>query len=87
MSRFENCHDYFTPRSDRRTWFDQPTGQYARVALGGLESGRSGVAPIQAFPVAYLPTSFAAEAREFTGSIDDFGPLDRRKEKGDSQRP
>ena len=25
----------------------------------------------------YLPTSFAGEARQFTGSIDDFGPLDK----------
>ena len=29
----------------------------------------------------YLPTTFAAEARAFTGAIDDFGPLEGEKKK------
>ena len=28
-----------------------------------------------------LPTSFAAEARGFTGDIDDFGPLEKEQKK------
>ena len=44
-------------------------------------AGRSGVAPIQSFAAKYMPTTFAAEAREFTGAIDDFGPLEGEKKK------
>lgn len=41
----------------------------------GLVEGRSGVVPIESFPCAGLPLTHAAEARCFTGGIDDFGML------------
>jgi len=58
-----------------------PLGISSDSLWEGLSGGRSGVAPLQTVPTEYLPTSFAAEAREFTGSIDDFGPLEGEKKK------
>lgn len=58
-----------------------PLGNTPQALWESLTAGRSAVAPIQAFPVDYLPTKFAAEARDFTGSIDDFGPLESEKKK------
>lgn len=46
-----------------------------------LKAGRSGVAPLQSFPADHLPTRFVGEAREFTGEIDNFGPLEKEKKK------
>jgi 3-oxoacyl-[acyl-carrier-protein] synthase II len=39
------------------------------------------VGPLTNVPSDYLPTNFAAEAREFSGAIDDFGPLEGEKKK------
>jgi 3-oxoacyl-[acyl-carrier-protein] synthase II len=58
-----------------------PLGNTRESLWEALASGTSGVAPLQAVPAEYLPTSFAAEARQFTGSIDDFGPLESEKKK------
>jgi len=46
-----------------------------------LRSGTSGVGPIESFATTGLPLHHAAEARGFTGNIDDFGPLDGEKKK------
>ena len=58
-----------------------PLGNTLESLWEGLASGTSGVAPLKTVPVDYLPTAFAAEAHEFTGSIDDFGPLEGEKKK------
>ena len=58
-----------------------PLGNTTEAVWQGLTGGQSGVAPIESVPVEYLPTSFAAEAREFRGAIDDFGPLEGEKKK------
>jgi 3-oxoacyl-[acyl-carrier-protein] synthase II len=58
-----------------------PVGNSPTSLWEALSSGRSGVAPLRTVPTTYLPTSFAAEAHEFTGSIDDFGPLEGEKKK------
>ena len=58
-----------------------PLGNSPASLWEALSSGRSGVGPLRTVPTQYLPTSFAAEAHEFTGSIDDFGPLDPDKKK------
>jgi len=58
-----------------------PLGNSADSLWNALVERRSGVGPIQSFSTTYLPTSFAAEARDFTGSIDNFGPLDGEKKK------
>jgi 3-oxoacyl-[acyl-carrier-protein] synthase II len=46
-----------------------------------LASGTSGMGPIESFATTGLPLHHAAEARGFTGSIDDFGPLEGEKKK------
>ncbi len=58
-----------------------PLGNSPAALWEALLAGRSAVAPLATVPCHYLPTSFAAEAREFTGAIDDFGPLDGEKKK------
>ncbi len=58
-----------------------PLGNTVESLWEGLTTGRSGVDQIQSFPVAHMPTSFAGEARQFTGAIDDFGPLEGEKKK------
>jgi 3-oxoacyl-[acyl-carrier-protein] synthase II len=58
-----------------------PLGNTVEALWSAFTEGRSGVQPIASFAATYLPTSFAAEARHFTGSIEDFGPLDGEKKK------
>ena len=41
-----------------------PLGNTSEALWEGLLAGRSGVGPITTFPVDYLPTSFAGEARD-----------------------
>lgn len=52
-----------------------PLGLTLEELWTGLVEGRSGVVPIESFPCSGLPLTHAAEARGFTGHIDDFGPL------------
>jgi len=47
----------------------------------GLVAGRSAVGPLELFPADGLPLQHAAEARDFTGEIDNFGPLDGERKK------
>lgn len=58
-----------------------PLGNTAQVVWERLTSGTSGVAPLQTVPTDYLPMSFAGEARDFSGVIDDFGPLEGEQKK------
>ncbi len=53
-----------------------PLGNTPEALWQALSTGTSGVAPLVNVPPDYLPTRFAAEARDFTGSIDDFGSLE-----------
>jgi 3-oxoacyl-[acyl-carrier-protein] synthase II len=43
--------------------------------------GRSGVATTSLLPSDRQPLKYAAEAREFTGEIEDFGPLEKERKK------
>src|SRR4029079_13851266 len=54
-----------------------PLGNSADKLWEGLSSGASGVRELTAIPCAAYPTRYGAEALDFTGSIDDFGPLDK----------
>lgn len=58
-----------------------PLGLTGDSLWEGLVGGKSAVAGLSSPAVRYLPTSFAAEARQFAGSIDDFGPLEGEKKK------
>jgi 3-oxoacyl-[acyl-carrier-protein] synthase II len=54
-----------------------PLGNSPEKLWSALASGTSGVGELTAVPGEALPTRFGAEAREFSGAIEDFGPLDK----------
>lgn len=58
-----------------------PLGNNKAALWERLSSGSSAVAPITSLPAHALPVSFAAEARDFTGHVDDFGPLEGEQKK------
>ncbi len=58
-----------------------PLGNSPEELWEGLRSGRSGVGPLEAFDPSGLPVQFAAEARQFAGKIQDFGPLEKDLKK------
>jgi 3-oxoacyl-[acyl-carrier-protein] synthase II len=58
-----------------------PVGSSNQALWEALSSGRSGVGRLEAVPSQFLPTHVAAEAREFTGDIENFGPLEKEQKK------
>ena len=58
-----------------------PLGNSKEALWEALSAGRSGVGPLTMLPPGTLPVSVAAEAREFLGKIDDFGPLEKEQKK------
>ncbi len=58
-----------------------PLGNTTESFWNALISGRSGVTAVQSLPGALLQMPWAAEAREFTGDIEDFGPLDKDQKR------
>jgi 3-oxoacyl-[acyl-carrier-protein] synthase II len=58
-----------------------PLGNSPSALWAALSAGRSGVAATTLLPPSGQPLKFAAEAREFTGEIEDFGPLEKDRKK------
>lgn len=58
-----------------------PLGNKKDTFWERLASGRSGIGPITSLPPGALPVGFAGEARDFTGHVDDFGPLEGEQKK------
>lgn len=58
-----------------------PVGDTPEALWEAFESGRSGVGPLTAFCADSLPTNVAGEARDFTGDIQNFGPLEGEQKK------
>ncbi len=58
-----------------------PLGLSPDDLWSGLVAGHSAVGPIGLFPTAGLPLHHGAEARGFTGEIDNFGPLENETKK------
>jgi 3-oxoacyl-[acyl-carrier-protein] synthase II len=54
-----------------------PLGNSREKLWGALQTGTSGVAELRGVPGASLPCRFGAECREFSGAIEDFGPLEK----------
>ena len=54
-----------------------PLGNSPAKLWEGLAAGTSAVRELTSIPVEAFPTRFGAEARDFTGAIEDFGPLDK----------
>ncbi len=58
-----------------------PLGNTKDALWESLSGGRSGVAPLEVAAAETLPVGFGAAARQFTGKIDDFGPLPKQRKK------
>jgi 3-oxoacyl-[acyl-carrier-protein] synthase II len=54
-----------------------PLGNTREKLWSALVAGQSGVAELRNVPGGSLPCRYGAECRDFTGAIDDFGPLDK----------
>jgi 3-oxoacyl-[acyl-carrier-protein] synthase II len=58
-----------------------PLGNTPAALWSALVAGQSGVATMSLMPADRQPLKIAAEAREFTGEIEDFGPLEKERKK------
>src|SRR6476660_6838243 len=58
-----------------------PLGNTPAALWSALMAGKSGVSTTSIMPADRQPMKYAAEAREFTGEIDDFGPLEKERKK------
>jgi 3-oxoacyl-[acyl-carrier-protein] synthase II len=58
-----------------------PLGNTPAALWSALMAGKSGVATTTFMPADRQPLKFAAEAREFTGEIENFGPLEKERKK------
>src|SRR6185369_10056034 len=58
-----------------------PLGNTPSALWDALVAGRSGVSTISLMPAERQPLKYAAEAREFTGEVEDFGPLEKERKK------
>src|SRR5688500_18973030 len=58
-----------------------PLGTTPAALWSALMEGRSGVAATSLLPAAQQQLKFAAEARDFTGEVEDFGPLEKERKK------
>jgi 3-oxoacyl-[acyl-carrier-protein] synthase II len=54
-----------------------PLGNTPDKVWEALDSRTSGVRELQSIPADAFPTRYGAEACDFTGAIEDFGPLDK----------
>ena len=54
-----------------------PIGLELDAVWSSLSSGRSGIAAIQHMPTRSLPVKAGGEVKEFTGEIENYGPLDK----------
>src|SRR3972149_762273 len=58
-----------------------PLGSTPAALWSAMMAGQSGLAPTTLLPAERQPLKFAGEARQFTGEIEDFGPLDKDRTK------
>jgi 3-oxoacyl-[acyl-carrier-protein] synthase II len=58
-----------------------PLGNTPTALWDALMAGKSGVATLTLIPPTGQPLKFAGEAREFTGEVEDFGPLEKERKK------
>ncbi len=58
-----------------------PLGNSPEAVWEHLVHQRSGVRPIQLFAADAFPATYAGEALEFTGHINDFGPLEKNQKR------
>ncbi len=54
-----------------------PLGNDGQTLWESLKSGKSGIGPIESLPTDSLPIKSGSEVKDFTGAIEDYGPLDK----------
>ena len=74
-------------RSDRRVVITgmglvSPLGSSPSALWQSLSSASSGVDFLNRVPTEHLPSKIGGEASDFTGTIDDFGDLDKKLKRG-----
>ncbi|MCC6507662.1 MAG: beta-ketoacyl-[acyl-carrier-protein] synthase family protein [Pirellulaceae bacterium] len=55
-----------------------PLGCEPESLWQNVQAGKSGISPLRALPAAALPIHFGAEVHDFTGDIENYGPLDNQ---------
>lgn len=58
-----------------------PLGNDPEKLLQSLRDQKSGIGPLTQVPQGVLSIDHAAEASEFTGKIDDYGPMDKKLQR------
>jgi len=58
-----------------------PIGNTPRELMESLSSGRSGIATLTQIPTGVLPIDHGAEVSDFTGAIEDYGPLSKELQR------
>jgi 3-oxoacyl-[acyl-carrier-protein] synthase II len=58
-----------------------PLGNTPAALWSALVAGKSGVTTTSMLPADRQPLKYAAEARGFTGEVEDFGPLEKERKK------
>lgn len=58
-----------------------PLGSTLEAFWDALVSGKSGITPLDIFPSELTATAAAGRIREFTGALEDFGPLEAERKK------
>jgi 3-oxoacyl-[acyl-carrier-protein] synthase II len=58
-----------------------PLGNTPAALWSALAAGQSGVGHISLLPAERQPLKFAAEARDFKGEVEEFGPLEKERKK------
>jgi 3-oxoacyl-[acyl-carrier-protein] synthase II len=58
-----------------------PLGSTPAALWSAMLEGKSGVGATTFFPADRQPLKYAAEARQFTGEIDDFGEMEKERKK------
>ncbi len=74
------------PASDRRVVITglgliSPLGNSPAELQESLTSSRSGISLIESLPTDHLPADFGGECKQFTGTIDNFGPLEKKLQR------
>ena len=74
------------PASDRRVVITglgliSPLGNSPTELKDSLDSGRSGIDRMDLVPTDHLPVDFGGECKQFTGKIENFGPLEKKMQR------
>ena len=74
------------PASDRRVVITglglvSPLGNSPTELKDSLDSGRSGIDRMDLVPTEHLPVDFGGECKQFTGKIENFGPLEKKMQR------